>query len=528
MKYIVPFLALVLLNAERLLAQQNFTDTVSVLAYNINNYGFASTKSCPLEGSPLKKGYIRTILQYENAPDIVSFEKYAATPKNLASDSMQKQIMDSVCAGCYANVAYTNVSGYSKVNTMFYNKNKFGYLGTTTIYGADNSISDIDMHKLYYLKFPSKGDTIFLNVIVVHDASGGSGASQRATEIGGAMSWLSANVKTPGNYIFMGDFNVQASSEACFQAMINPTDTIVQFNEPTNQLGNWNSNPQAFANYLTQSTRSTDPGDCASTNTMAEWFDHILCTNPIMRGSKNVRYIPNSFVVVGQDGLHTNKGLTDAPTNTSVPANVLNALYMNSEHLPVLLKLQISSAYPLPIGFDYFNITLKNNQPYLQWQNNNNAAASGYEIERSDDGTDFITINSVEEMTNNVGAYTYLDAAVVGNKVLYYRIKEVLKTGGYLYSNVSSVQLNNSLNRIVIAPNPVKESMVLLYESNISGLATIHIVNTLGQNISTQKTQLLAGANSIAINNIATLAKGVYIIKVERENGMESKIFIKQ
>ena len=527
MKYIIPFLALILLNAERLAAQQNFTDTVSVLAYNINNYGFASSKSCPLEGSPLKKAYMRTILQYENAPDIVSFEKYAATPKNLASDTMQKQIMDSVCAGCYANVAYTNVSGYSKVNTLFYNKNKFGYLGTTTIYGADNSISDIDMHKLYYLKFPLKGDTIFLNVIVVHDASGSSGASQRATEIGGAMSWLSANVKTPGNYIFMGDFNVQTSSEACFQAMINPTDTTIQFNEPTNQLGNWNNNPQTYANYLTQSTRSTDPGDCASTNSMAEWFDHILCTNPIMRGTKNVRYIPNSFVVVGQDGLHTNEGLTDAPTNKSVPANVLNALYMNSEHLPVQLKLKISSASPLPIGFNYFTIKLKNNQPYLQWQNNNNSSASGYEIERSDDGADFITLNSVEA-TSNSGTYTYLDEAVVSNNVVYYRIKEVLKTGGYLYSNVSLVQLNNSLNHIVIAPNPVKDNMLLFYESNISSNATIHIINTLGQNIITQKAQLQTGTNSIAIHNIASLAKGVYFIKVQTENGVESKIFIKE
>ena len=527
MKYFAPFIALLLFNATIVVAQQTFTDTISVLAYNINNYGFASSKSCPLEGSPLKKGYIRTILQYENAPDIVSFEKYAATPTNLASDSMQKQIMDSVCAGCYANVAYTNVSGYGKVNTLFYNKNKFGYLGTATIYSADNSISDIDMHKLYYLKFPSKKDTIFLNVIVVHDASGSSSASQRATEIGGAMSWLSANVKTPGNYIFMGDFNVQSSSEACFQAMINPTDTTVQFNEPTNQLGNWNGSPQSFANYLTQSTRSTDPGDCASTGTMTNWFDHIMCTNPIMRGSKNVRYILNSFKVIGQDGLHTNLGLTDAPTNTSVPANVLNALYMNSEHLPVQLKLQISSAYPLPVGFDYFNISLKNNQPYLQWQNNNNAAASGYEIERSNDGTDFTTINTVEAISNS-NIYNYLDAGVVSNNVVYYRIKEVLKAGGYLYSNVASVQLNNVLNHIVIAPNPVKERMNVSIESTVSGLATIHIINTLGQNIITQKAQLQAGNNSITINNITTLTKGVYIIKVERENGMESKIFIKE
>jgi len=104
----------------------------------------------------------------------------------------------------------------------------------------------------------------------------------------------------------------------------------------------------------------------------------------------------------------------------------------------------------------------------------------------------------------------------------------VLKTGGYLYSSTSSVRLNNTVNHIVIAPNPVKDNMLLSIESNISGFAIIHVINTLGQNMITQKAQLQAGNNSIAINNITTLTKGVYIIKVERENGMESKVFIKE
>ena len=291
MRKCFPVLLLLLFIQLSSYAQTSFNDTITVLTYNVNNYGIASSKSCPLEGAQIKHTYLRTIMNYLQAPDLIGFEKITASPTTFSIDTIKTKILDSICLGCYANAAFTNVSGYSKVNSFFYKTSKFGYIGTTSIYTADNSISDINLHKLYY-KSPSLStthDTIFISIVEVHDASGSSSASQRATEIGGAMSWLSSNIKSSGNYIFMGDFNTQNSSETCFQDMINTSDTMVRFYDPPNQLGDWANNSSSFAMYLTQSTRATDPGDCASTNTMLCRFDHILCTNPIMKGYNNIQ-----------------------------------------------------------------------------------------------------------------------------------------------------------------------------------------------------------------------------------------------
>ena len=523
-------IAFLLVTVSGLFAQQSFKDTVSVFTYNINNYGYASSGSCPTEGSPLKNVYLATILKYQNAPDVVSFQKFSSSPKTLASDSMQRAIMDSVCKGCYANTTYTNVSGYKKVNTLYYKKAKFGYLGTTTIYSGDNSISDINLHKLYYKNpdLATTKDTVFLNVIVVHDASGSSGASQRATEIGGAMSWLSSHVTSAGNYIFMGDFNTQNSSEACFQSMIKPTDTLVQFNDPPNQLGDWAGSPKSFAKYLTQSTRRVDPGDCASTNTMLARFDHILCANPIMRGTKNVRYIPGTFEVIGQDGLHTGLAINDAPTNTSVPPDVLNALYQMSEHLPVQLKLEINIPASLPVGFNYFNVSLQNNHPYLQWENNTNASANGFEIERSTDGNNFTTIHTLEATNGNKGSYHYLDAAFVSNNLVYYRIKEQLNTGGFQYSLVQTIRSIKTISKLTISPNPVKEKMILSIQSTSNNIATVTILNSLGQTCISQQAQLKEGDNAVSIYQLVSLAKGIYVVKVQVKGNLESKVFIKE
>ena len=529
MKFYVSLIALILLSFCGTYAQSSFSDTVSVVTYNINNYGYASTTSCPLEGSPLKTGYIRTILKYLNAPDIVAFEKLSGSPKTLASDSMKRNIMDSVCPNCYGVVNYTKLSGYKKVNTLFYKTSKFGYLGTTSIYTADNSISDINMHRLYY-KNPSLAttkDTIYLNVIVVHDASGASSASQRATELSGAMSWLSANVKTPGNYIFMGDFNTQSSSEACFQSLINPTDTVVRFFDPPNQLGNWSGTPIAFAKYLTQSTRSTDIGDCGSNNAMLARFDHILCANSIMQGTKNIQYIPGTFNVVGQDGLHTGKALIDAPTNVSVPSDVLNALYNLSEHLPVQLKLSISKQYPLPLGFEFLKVSILNDIPFVEWQNNNNSATLYYQIERSNDGNIYSGIKKIFVNTSS-NNYNYQDNALGTEKVAYYRIKQVLKDGSSVYSKIVVLDNNSNRIKVTVSPNPVKDKLTAIFENLDVASATIYVLNSCGQVCINQKVQVHDGVNKLFENSIARLAKGIYVLKIQTNKELISKVFIKQ
>ena len=324
---------------------QPVNDTVKVMSYNVLNYGFPSTGDCPALITADKHAWLRTVLEYAE-PDILGLEKMAALPASFTGDTIVAQVLDSVCAGCYGHTPYTNNSGYDKENMLYFKTNKFGWLSTTTIYSGDVNISDINLHTLFY-KSPLLSithDTVFLHIILVHLESGSGSAVERAIEMTGAMSWLNAHIAGAGNYIFMGDFNTQSSSESCFQQMINSSNPNTLFFDVANQLGNWDQDPSGFAGYLTQSTRTTDPGDCGATGGLDDWFDHLLATGPIMQGTKAVTYVPNSFKVIGQDGQHVNKALIASPAITTVPANVLNALYYMSEHLPVIMNLAIDSA----------------------------------------------------------------------------------------------------------------------------------------------------------------------------------------
>ena len=235
---------------------------------------------------------------------------------------------------------------------LYFNTNRLGFVSSTVIYSADNSISDITLHKLYYKStdLSTTHDTVFINIVLAHLVSGSGSDAQRGTEIAGAMTWLNAHITSPSNLFFMGDFNTTSSNETCFQDMINSGNGNTKFYDPPNQLGDWSNNPSSFADYLTQSTRTSDPGDCNATGGLNNRYDHILVTNTIMQGTDSVLYIPGSYKVIGQDGLHTGNALIDPPTNNSVPGNVDSALYYMSEHLPVALKLAVT--YPLATGID--------------------------------------------------------------------------------------------------------------------------------------------------------------------------------
>jgi len=335
---IISLLIILLAHPFKMTAQ---TDTIKIMSYNTLNYDDYDA-SCPTNINALKNRYLREIVKYVN-PDILGLVKMNQDPA-FVNDSIPSEVLDSVCNGCWAHGIFTDYSKYSKGNQLYFKTSKFGFIGTKTIYSADASISDINMHELYYkdTALARTHDTIFLNIILVHDLSGGSSASQRATEIGGAMAWLDANVKKPGNYIFMGDFNVTSSGEGCFQAMLNPTNPIVKFNEPTGQLGNWSSNSASFAKYITQSTRTATLTDCGSSGGLTDWFDHIMCSDYIMGGTDAFTYVPNSFAVVAQDGKHTKNSLIASPTDVIAPSNIVNDVYHMSNHMPVSLNLAIN------------------------------------------------------------------------------------------------------------------------------------------------------------------------------------------
>ncbi|MDA7803014.1 hypothetical protein N8987_00365 [Crocinitomix sp.] len=106
-----------------------------------------------------------------------------------------------------------------------------------------------------------------------------------------------------------------------------------------NSPGNWHNNA-AFSFVHTQSTRTTDI-DGGAFGGMDDRFDFIFIGEDLKSNQNGAKYINESYKVLGQDGKHFNKSLLDLPINESIPADIINKLYYMSDHLPVLLEIEV-------------------------------------------------------------------------------------------------------------------------------------------------------------------------------------------
>lgn len=311
-------------------------DTLRVLSYNLLNYGNI-TDYCTLANNSFidKEKPLSRIVQYIN-PDIFGVCELSSNTfvhQRLLDSALNKNGIKH-----YAKASYINTSGSDLVSMLYYNDQK---LALKSQYVLNNSVRDIILYKLYYLSpdLQQTHDTAFINCIVSHLKAGSTSADRdsRALMTLNAMNWIE-NQGGPGNYLFMGDFNIQSNTEQSYQNLLNYPITSIRFFDPINQSGNWNNN-SSFSNIHTQSTHLTSNG-CASTGGMDDRFDFILASAKVMNGSNHFQYITNSYKAVGNDGNHYNQSINSG-SNNSVPPQILSDLFNMSDHLPIVLDIKI-------------------------------------------------------------------------------------------------------------------------------------------------------------------------------------------
>lgn len=311
-------------------------DTLRIMQYNLLNYG-NYTDYCTTSNNNIddKDVFVRTIIDHVK-PDIFSVNEISS------SEAIHQRLLDNDLnvngINYYRKANFLKVADSYLVNMLYYNSQKL-QLHSHTI--AQSYIRDIDVYKLYYRSDDlAEGDTAFIICVVAHlkSSTGSTNESKRRDMVSNTMSYLDGYGEN-NNFMFMGDFNVYSSSEPAYQTLVNYTNPELNFYDPIDTPGDWNNN-FTYRFVHTQSTHS-DQNGCASYGGMDDRFDFILLSDNIMQGLKDVEYIEGSYTAVGQDGLHFNKSVNSAPTNLSAPPNVIEALFGNSDHLPISIMLKI-------------------------------------------------------------------------------------------------------------------------------------------------------------------------------------------
>lgn len=325
-------------------------DTIKVMTYNLLNYGFY-TNYCTTSNNNVsnKNEYLKTIIDY-TLPDILGVVEIA--PDDTYIDGFKNNVLNQNGRNYYAKTPKSNYSGSSIINMLYYDSRKL----TLSFWASlATTYRDINIYTFYFENDAlQNGDTVYLTCIVMHLKAGNTDtdASERTAMAQTLMNFLN-NFNENTNYLVMGDFNLYSSSEGAYQQLTNHPNANIRFYDFINKYGDW-SNDAYFAPYHTQSTHTNS--NCFIGGGLDDRFDFILGNINTITGAKGFKYIANSYTTLGQDGQHFNKGLLDSPTNTTVPSNVLEALYGNSDHLPIISKFIVDNTlsindYSLPINY---------------------------------------------------------------------------------------------------------------------------------------------------------------------------------
>lgn len=315
-------------------------DTLRIFQYNLFRYG--ETNKEPAVKNPL----LKTIVDYAK-PDIIGVNEISPV-SDYANNILNGAL--NVNGETKWKKGKLSLAGNDKslASTVFYNSNKFELIKQDTVSTFQREITAFNFfYKDSNLAITK--DTIFFKVIVLHFKAGqtSANASARASEALEIKNYFNKSNKAE-NVFLMGDFNVYTSTEAAYQTLTANPNTLHRLYDPLNRPGNWNNNG-TFADIHTQSTHSTQTGGFASGG-MDDRFDILLCSKSVLEDSLRVRILPETYIPIGNDGQHFNLAINAAPVNTSVPADVLTALYNMSDHLPIRADIVFTPAIPPVVG----------------------------------------------------------------------------------------------------------------------------------------------------------------------------------
>ena len=313
-------------------------DTITVIQYNLLYYGnynsgFADCYETN-NNTQHKDECIRTILNHVK-PDIFTVCEFGATQALLTDFLRHNLNMNG--ADYWQSDNIINYAGSNIINHIFFDSRKFGLRKHVAL---RTNPRDTDVYELY-LKTPTlaAGDTVKLVCIVAHPKAGMGYEANRRALMQVAMDHINQYYPND-NVLIMGDFNMYGASESGYRLLTQTySNPDICFMDPVANLGGvgeWNNNNQ-FTAFHTQSTRSYSD-ECFSSGGLDDRFDFILMADEIAFSYNHLRYVQGSYHAVGNDGHHFNMSV-DQGTNTAVPAEVAEALFDASDHLPVTMKI---------------------------------------------------------------------------------------------------------------------------------------------------------------------------------------------
>lgn len=298
---------------------------VRIVCYNLLNYDNQNSVRDPA---------FRTVLTSIGQADVLAVQE---VQDQTAAQNFLNNVLNVVEPGQWALAQFFNDPSQSFNQGLFYRPSAVSVTAADTLGSDPRDIAYYTLLPAGYVSAQA-GFTLF----VVHLKAGSTSGDQatrldETTRLRSFMNTFPAGT----NMAVLGDYNIRSSAETAYQRLVeSQADNDGRVQDPIASPGTWYNNA-SFAPIHTQSTRVTndDPNDGGATGGMDDRFDQILPTYSLADG-EGLDQLPGTYTAFGNDGLHFNLDINAAPVIPEGQA-VADALHRASDHLPVILELQV-------------------------------------------------------------------------------------------------------------------------------------------------------------------------------------------
>jgi hypothetical protein len=170
----------------------------------------------------------------------------------------------------------------------------------------------------------------------------------------------------------------------------------------------------------------------------------------------------------------------------------------------------------LPLEFGDIKIYKQNNDLNVDWSTYDELNVDHFEIERSQNGRQFVTAGTTSAKGNGKGSrtdYSWIDHSAFSG-TFYYRIKEVDIDGMSKYSSIVRVDLDEGNSKFYLFPNPVIDKKVLVQASIEQGQYNIVVSDLDGKKIYDQTLDHSGGIVSQSVQLPSATPPGMYVLTI--------------
>ena len=198
----------------------------------------------------------------------------------------------------------------------------------------------------------------------------------------------------------------------------------------------------------------------------------------------------------------------------SIASQGTNIIFAGRSGTNLAMTRLINSTSILPVQLMTFTGTKQNASVVLNWQTASEQNTSYFEVQRSNDGQNFITLSQVRASGNSNSAKDYSFTDVKPRPVNFYRLRIVNTNGTSSLTRVLMIRFAD-LVHMEVFPNPARNS-VTIQVTQPSGVVAVQVTDISGRLV--KQMQLRSSGTTLSASlDISSLPGGMYFIRVNDE-----------